>query len=70
MLIGVREHVEIWYLFMKFFRQEGSGGDFESGMKWRCNFSQAACGLSSEVNLCKYCDSSKVRFVSEPCGLQ
>ena len=25
MLIGVREHVEIWYLFMKFFRQGGVG---------------------------------------------
>ena len=33
-------------------------------------FSEAACGLLSEVKLCKYCDSSMVRFVSEPCDLQ
>ena len=73
MVIGVREYVEIWYLLIKFSRQEGSGGvklDCDSGMRCRCNFSEVACSLSSGVNLLNSSDSSKVRFVGEPCHLQ
>ena len=69
MFIGVHEYVELWYFLMKFFRQEGSGGvklDCDSGMRHRCNLSEAACSLFSGVNLSKCCDSLKVRFVGEP----